>query len=421
MIEQKSSTKNTFFLFLLFVLLIIPDLQAQNNTNSPFSIFEIGEIEFRDFGSTAGMGNVGIGVQSENFLNRRNPAALTTIDTLRFVFDVAAAIKFSEFSTKENSARTNNFNFKSLAAGLRISKRWTSSVGLKPFSSVGYNIKDQQYVEGSENNYDNVFFTGSGGLNNFYWANAYEILPGLSLGLTSSYLFGNVAHNIDTDVYSVRTTHNISKIHFDFGLQYSHLFGNHTNITVGGIYVNEAKIDIHRSKVVYSTTAVEQDQRLPDLNLRLPQTYGAGFSVNRNKRDAELLFAADYQFSNWSTNLVRYEGLTYTDSHIYSAGLQITPNVNRFENYFQIIRYSIGACYNRSYLKVNGHQLNDFSISFGLGFPFTNQLRTISYVNLAVNVGESGTGKRGGITERYVLVSANMSLIDRWFAKRQWD
>jgi hypothetical protein len=65
--------------------------------------------------------------------------------------------------------------------------------------------------------------------------------------------------------------------------------------------------------------------------------------------------------------------------------------------------------------------MEDYSISLGAGFPFTNQLRTLSYVNLSATIGESGTGKRGGITERYILISANLSLIDRWYTKRPID
>jgi len=138
-------------LFSFFVFLVITRSQAQNNTSSPFSMFGIGEIESRDYGRTTGMGSVGIGIQSENFLNRRNPAALSGMDTLRFVLDVSASMKFSEFITKIHNNKTNNFNIKSLAAGVRINKRWTSSIGLSPYSNVGYKINDLQFEESTLN------------------------------------------------------------------------------------------------------------------------------------------------------------------------------------------------------------------------------------------------------------------------------
>jgi hypothetical protein len=82
----------------------------------------------------------------------------------------------------------------------------------------------------------------------------------------------------------------------------------------------------------------------------------------------------------------------------------------------------LGACYDQSYLKVNGYQQNDYSISLGVGLPIYNASRaTTSYVYVTANIGESRTGHRGGITERYALLSVNLSLIERWFAKRQWE
>ena len=424
--------------FLLFLTLILPDAYSQNSTSSPFSIFGIGEIETRDFGRTAGIGDAGIGFQSQNHLNRRNPAALSGIDTLRFIIDVSAAMKISQFVTSSHNSRTNNFNFKSMAAGVRLTKRWTSSAGLVPYSSVGYSIEDRQHGKNTLDAYKVTMFSGSGGVNKFYWANAFELFRGFSMGITSSYLFGSIVHNEETETFYIKETNNISKIYFDFGMQYSHWFGEHTRVTVGGIYKYNSKFDIQRTLTVTSNIALEDNKRKPDLKSYLPETIGAGFSIVHNKRSAEWIFAADYQFQNYSTKSIikeffatdslnklkyqadkplRHKNLTYTDNHIYNVGIQFTPNTKRPENYFQIMRFQLGACYNRSYLKVSGYQVEDLSFSLGVGLPFNNS----SYVNIAANFGESRTGERGGITERYVLLSVNFSLIDRWFAKYQWN
>jgi len=288
-------------------------------------------------------------------------------------------------------------------------------VGLSPYSNVGYNMKNPLEIEGTTD-YHDVLFLGSGGVNKFYWANAFELFQGFSIGVTSSYLFGNITHDEDSKVILESETRNISKINFDFGLQYSHLFSGHTRVTVGGIYGYESKMNIQRNILVSSYNMIEQNQRIPDMKMFLPEFYGAGFSITRNKNNPEWIFAADYQFQNWSSNSLRHKTLKYTDSHIYSAGLQLTPNVKRPEKIFQLMRFQLGVCYNRSYLKVNGYQHEDYSISMGVGIPFL-----LSYVNTAVTVGESGTGKPGGITERYILLSINMSLVDRWFSRWQWD
>jgi len=203
--------KTTSLVFILWMLLFLPDVQAQNSTSSPLSIFGIGEIEPRDFSRTTGMGSVGIGLQSENYLNRRNPAGIAGIDTLRFILDVSVAMKFSELFTSAYKGRNIDFNFKSLAIGVRLSKKWTSSVGLSPYSNVGYQLNRQQQIPGTVDNVDHIF-SGSGGINKFYWANAYELFRGFSLGVTSSYLFGNISHTAEEDILSIKDTYNISKL-----------------------------------------------------------------------------------------------------------------------------------------------------------------------------------------------------------------
>ena len=411
-----------FIFFILLFLFVLPEAQAQNSTSSPFTIFGIGEIETRDFGRTTGMGSVGIGYQSENFLNRRNPAGLIGIDTLRFILDVSAGVKFSEFLTSTKNGRAFDFTFKSMAIGVRLSKNWTSSVGLSPFSNVGYQLNRRQQIPGTMEVSDAVY-SGNGGVNNFYWANAIELFRGLSLGATASYLFGSITHSAEEDIITIDDTYQVHKINFDFGAQYTHRFGTHTQITVGGVYGYESEMAIEHKRMVISNQSVEQNQRKPDLKSYIPEMYGAGFSIVRNKKDAEWVFAADYQFRNWSIDPSRYRTLTYTDSHTYSVGFQLTPNKNRWETYLQRMRFHVGASYNQSYLKVNGNQMEDISVSFGVGLPFYNYRTggSFSYVNVAINIGESGTGKQGGITERYVLATVNLSLIERWFAKRRWD
>jgi len=406
--------------FLICALSLLPYAQSQNSTSTPFSVFGIGEIETRDFGRTTGMSSVGIGLQSENFLNRLNPAGIAGIDTLRFILDVSVGMKISELFNTASRGRTTDFNFKSLAVGVRLSQRWTSSVGLAPYSNVGYQQTVQMETIGSAE-YVNATYSGSGGLNKFYWTKAYNPVGGLSLGMTSSLVFGNITHTAEEDIITIKDTYNASKINFDFGMQYSHWFDRHTNVIVGAVYGYKSPMNMERTQMTVSYNSIVRNERMPDLKTYIPETYGAGFSVLHNRNDAEWILAADYKETKWSADRSRHKYLRYADSRILSAGLQFTPST-RPTNYVQFMRFKIGGSYHETYLKVNGYQLVDYSLSFGVGLPFYNQLRqTLSYVNVAVNVGESATGKRGGITERYVLLSLNMSLIERWFAKHQWQ
>jgi hypothetical protein len=406
-------------LFFIAVIIATFSISAftQNNTSSPLSILGVGEIEYRSIGRTTGMGNAGIGYHSNNFLNRRNPAGLSGIDTLVFILDVSAGMKLSEFRTKSLKERTSDFNFHSLAAGLRMLKIWTGSVGLAPYSNVGYNILRTEAILGTLNDFYDINFSGTGGINRFYWANAVELFKGFSVGVNSSYYFGSISHTESTNFLTITSNQYINKIHFDFGLLYTRVFGNYTKATVGGIYGYETDNIIARNKTIENSgVGILLDRPESAAKMKLPEKYGAGFSITRAKT-REWVLAADWEFQKWSANTTTHKSLKYTDSHTYNIGLQFTPNVARPENYFQVMRYHIGACYNQSYLAINGYQLKDYSVSFGVGAPFLNR----SFVSVAMNLGQSGTGKRGGITERYALVTINLSLIEQWFAKYQYD
>ncbi len=412
-----------FIACVVAVLMACGDGLAQNSTSSPFSILGIGEIETRDFGRTTGMGNVGIGVKSTDYLNRRNPAGLSGIDTLTFIFDLSAAMKLSEFSTATQKERTTNFNFKNIAVGFRVSKMWTTSVGVAPYSNVGYHMVGYESVLGGFDENGNqiiypVRYTGDGGINKFYWANSLEIFRGLSIGATASYLFGTVSHSSEEKAMTIKNTYEANKIYFDFGMQYSRSFSGHTRVTVGGVYGYKADINMGRHiNIMANTGSTLKNAAMPDQKAYVPQSFGAGFSILRNKRNHQWLLGADFYQQDWSVDPSKQSGIRYTDSRLYSVGLQVIPNIKRPVNYLQLIRYQIGASYNESYLLVNGHQQKDYSVSVGFGLPFKNR----SYVNVALNLGQSATGKRGGITENYALLSVNFSLIEFWFAKEKYE
>ncbi|MDR2040123.1 MAG: hypothetical protein LBQ60_19540 [Bacteroidales bacterium] len=407
-------------LVIIFILCVATGIHvfAQNNTSSPFTVFGLGEIELRSYGITTGTGDVGIGVKSTNFLNKRNPAGLSGIDTLTFILDISGAVKFSEFSVASRNEHATNFNFKNLAVGFRPAKIWTTSVGLCPYSNVGYKNKRYQAVDGTlPTVFVTTTFTGSGGVNKFYWGNSVELIKGLSLGVTASYFFGSIVHEESASSIRIKETMTANKLNFDFGMQYSYLFGDplgdNLQLTVGGVY--GYKSDFH----LYQDITINSDKRVkPDHKTYLPESFGVGFSLLRNRKNSEWLFAADYYQQNWSAdNKWSYESLRYEDSRMYNIGFQITPNKKRPNNYLQLMHYQIGACYQESYMSVNGHQLKDYSVSMGVGLPFRNR----SYVNVSLNLGQSGTWERGGITESYALLSINMSLIELWFAKQKYD
>ncbi|MFM9469854.1 hypothetical protein ACKI1K_44880, partial [Streptomyces scabiei] len=68
---------------------------------------------------------------------------------------------------------------------------WAVSLGILPFSSVNYSMFGAKTVQGS-NQMVPAYYTGSGGVNNFFFTNSFQAGKHLSLGLQSSFLFGHL-------------------------------------------------------------------------------------------------------------------------------------------------------------------------------------------------------------------------------------
>ena len=165
---------------------------SQSSTNSPYSYFGIGETEASDIGRTAGMGGIGIGVASGRMLNKANPASYSSLDSLAFLLDISLSLKSSDYRNSKGSFSTLNGGLKKFALGFRASPYWAMSVGVKPFSSVGYNVVQTKLIEGSTDPYT-VTFTGDGGLTQLYFGNSFKLTKHLAVGVNASYIMGSIA------------------------------------------------------------------------------------------------------------------------------------------------------------------------------------------------------------------------------------
>lgn len=80
--------------------------------------------------------------------------------------------------------------------------------------------------------------------------------------------------------------------------------------------------------------------------------------------------------------------------------------------------YRAGARFEQTGLAVNGQDINEFGISFGLGLPVG---RLFSNMNLGFEIGKRGTTDFGLIQENFFNTYLSFSLNDRWFEKRLYD
>lgn len=80
------------------------NLTAQNMTNSPASMFGLGELSTGEGGIYSGMGGVGIALRGENAYNSANPASLTGLMPQYFssIWELAERMKVFTVRCKQS-------------------------------------------------------------------------------------------------------------------------------------------------------------------------------------------------------------------------------------------------------------------------------------------------------------------------------
>ncbi len=425
-------------LSLLIVLITIPAL-SQVNTYSPYSRFGIGELNKPGFTQNRSLGGTGIALRSNKIINMVNPAAYTALDSLSFIFDFGLTGSSTIYESNELDSRLNNLNLDHIAIGFTINPWWKASAGITPFSSVGYNIIDQQ--NDPNMGLIDYYFQGSGGLNRFYLGTSVMLFKKLSLGVNLSNIFGFIENTqsvkfpgegFNAETYSSERLV-IRDMALNFGMQYHEVFNEKYFVTLGAIYDNKTSLkttqtvlyqnrfpgrafilgDTVNSPIISPEFILERDESEGDVIY--PSLYGGGLAFGLTER---LTIAGEYQAQNWSESRIMGENDSLVNSSSMNFGIEFTPDPDAFRGYFNRVHYRLGGYYSNSYLRIRGEQLKDYGITFGVGLPFGGTKTTF---NLGVVLGQRGTLDNNLVKENYGIINLSFTLHDFWFFKRKFD
>lgn len=200
-------------LTIIFCTLFIT-ASAQTNT-SPYSIVGIGDIEpgYNDRGT--GMADASVSLSAGRYIYNATPASLGSLDDHFFSLELGARFKAVKYSGDYVSLDNNSSAYLQatrLALAIKVKSFWGASVGLMPYSSSNYSFYSNKYIVGTTNSV-NTHYTGTGGLNQFYFANGFKINRNFSIGVQASVLFGSLMQNevLNTNVTtdSITTTRDL--------------------------------------------------------------------------------------------------------------------------------------------------------------------------------------------------------------------
>jgi len=419
--------KHLIFL-LAFYCLIASEAAAQS---SPYSRYGIGDLLVPSGNTGVSMGGINIGYRSPFHINNMNPASYTAFDTLAFIFEGGVRSNTVSQRTEFSSQQNNNTSLSHLLFGFPITNWWKSSVGLMPFSEGEYSIVDKQVdpVIGSIEK----TFTGEGGINSFYFGNAFLLNKKLSIGFNISYLFGSnnrtralvFPDSAYMRNFRVINATNYGDLKLDFGLQYQQKIGKDLNLVTGLVFSNgtniSAKDKILEETYVSGSTGIDYPKDtisyIPELkgNVFLPMSYGLGFTLGKKDK---WLVGLDYRFQEWEK--YSYFGTKDSLKNSYSIALggEYTPNITGVGSYTKKMTYRAGVRYGKTYLELHDKQLSEFAVSAGIGFPFS---KIRSTVNLGIEVGQRGTTSSSLIQDNFFRLTLGVSIFERWFIRRRFE
>lgn len=399
----------------LITLLTLPAL-AENGMNSPYTRFGFGQLTGMETGTSKGMGGTGIGVHNSNQINLLNPASYTAVDTLTFLLDVGMSLSntnLSEGSVKMNAANTT---FDYLTMQFRLMPHLGFTLGLMPFSNIGYDFSESKTVSNDEEGQITTTnrYYGTGGLRQVTAGIGYMPLKGLSIGANFSYIYGEIYHYIynqynETNInsYTKQYRSDITTYDIDLGLQYQASFGKN-RFTVGATYRLGHTID----DKAYIITTISSNDTVSTTPLSIPTAYGAGISYTYDER---LTIAADYSMQQYST--ANFFGAQGIDRHRASIGMEYIPeHITR--NLFRRARYRAGLHYATAHYTVDGKPgPTEYGATVGIGLPIMNRWNGKSIVNISGQYIHVRPNAPGMITENSLRLNIGLSFNETWFNK----
>jgi hypothetical protein len=408
----------------------------------------LGELQYGKLAHNFSMGGIYNALQNDTtapfYINPFNPASHASLRLTSF--DVGIRSSTSALETSDKKFSSNQTSLAHLALGFPAGqlKWWGSSLGLLPYSSVGYKIYDTTNVDSiGKVNYS---YTGEGGINQIYWGNGFRIKD-FSFGANISYLFGDLIY-ASRDSFSKASnffntkflqTNHVSDFYYTLGVQQNIRLKNNWSLMVGITVSPEKKISIkktifaatykHEFGVEVNKDTIINEEDMPSY-ISLPLMFGSGLVL---KKGDKWLIGFDYSMQNWSSFISLNQTQPLKNSQQMALGAQYVPNKSAGvkEPYGKKIYYRAGFRYANSYLDAeklasgSNASLNDMAITMGAGFP----LRKIkvghnysqSIINLALEFGSFGTLKNNLIRERYFRAVLAFTFNDRWFIPRKYD
>ncbi len=423
---MKMKFKNCASLLMLGLIGAAGILPAAADVTTPYSMYGYGVLGDRATSMQRQMGGIGYAMSSGRQINVMNPASYAAIDSLTFLFDMGADVTMLWSKEGKQNDNSTGGGLDYVTMQFPITKFMGASIGMLPYSSVGYAF-------GNDIKHGAVENQGTGGINMAYLGLA-GTFKGVSVGANISYNFGNIVN----DVYSIPSNTGQSLVEhvmevrdwdIVLGAQYKTRVSAYNTLGVGVTY-SPAK-SLHGRTWV--TIQALQAESVPDTvgfqhmagKYGTPNSFGGGVSFS-HERQSRWMVEADVTYQLWSKvkydpiyssadpGVMVFQGMQFADRMRIAAGGEWVPKLRG--NYGQRMAYRLGAYYCDDYLKINGNRVREMGITCGVGLH-TPQDKTM------INIGFEWKNRKAHplplITENYFNITLGVNFNERWFWQRK--
>lgn len=422
---------NSLIIGVCVAVVAVMSAGAQNVT-TPYSMYGYGILGDRATSMQRQMGGVGYALNSGRQINVMNPASYASIDSLTFLFDIGADVAI--LWSKEGSAKEH-----SVGGGLDyvtmqfpISKFMGASIGMLPYTSVGYAF-------GNDIKHGTMSNQGSGGINMAYLGVAGKY-AGASLGFNISYNFGRIVNDLYTTPLNSGQSlfEHVMEIRdwdINIGAQYTAKIDRFNSITAGLTFA--PKKSLHGKS--WATLQETQRESAPDTvgylklanNYFTPNSYGFGVSF-KHEKISRFLVEFDFTYQEWSkakfsemlelpdpnrpdrNPAVVFQGMNFYNRTKYAFGAEFVPKIRG--NYGERMAYRVGAYFVDDYLNVLSNRVREYGVTCGLGLHAPSDK---TMINIGFEWKHRDTHPTTFISENYFNITLGVNFNEVWFWQRK--
>jgi len=431
---------------------------AQNVLKNPYSRHGLGFLEPIENAMHFGLGGTKYALIDSAYNNAANIAANSYLRKGQVFFNVDVTSRLSFFESANGTYFSNITNLRDLNLTIPFSNRFSTSIGFRPALSKGYRMETSKVVSG-----DSIkeIYLGRGAVFQPHIALSYAPVSTeksfFAIGFETNFNFGDVADDRASEFVAFSQSNavnilneRVSGISFVASMALQHKLNDGITLRLGANYQLASTWNtIYSDRIInyagnYGVNHVfTEDDPTFELEstgkFNMPSVLGVGIGLDihpkgfntKKKKESRIRLNLDYEQIGWSAYKRTVGGIndpsySYNNTQAFRFGLEYSPYIQGTDappgtKYLGKMIYRTGINLNK--IALPGNNLNDFGITFGLGFPvpFDNSQ---SSINFGVRAGQIGEVGATSVRERYLALQIGIVITpanwEKWFKKNEY-